>query len=96
MNFTTKETYLQEVAEWKANYKALSQEIRDARKVFVEAQRHFSKINFGNGYGQAWSALEKARDAKRRLSERAHAEIGYRFEMKQEAARQYLANKVEA
>lgn len=37
--FTTREEYIQFRSEWRAQYKALSQEIRQLRRETVEAQR---------------------------------------------------------
>lgn len=39
MNFTDRETYIQARTEWKANYKRISQAIRDARGVHRVAAR---------------------------------------------------------
>lgn len=43
-NFTTRETYLTQRAEWKAEYKETSQKIRELRVAFRASQREVSKF----------------------------------------------------
>lgn len=93
LNFNSKETYLVAFAQWKADYNELSQKIRDTRKEFVDAARAFSKIKSGNGYGQAWSAMEKLRDEKAKLANDARTLLTDRSRMKAQAAVQYSEQK---
>jgi hypothetical protein len=77
-SFNSKETYLAYRSEWKANYKNLSQEIRELRNEIKETQR-------AKGYtGSMQYTLFK-------LRAKATAMIEERKASKVEAQRQYLA-----
>jgi hypothetical protein len=69
INFTNKETYLAYRAEWKAQYKQLSAEIRKAKLDLKTAQRegtaswrHFRACS--DGKARAREMLDQLRDAK--------------------------------
>lgn len=80
--FNSKETYLAYRSEWKANYKTLSQEIRELRNEIKVTQR-------AKGYaGSMQYTLLK-------LRAKATAMIEERKASKAEAQRQYLAIKGE-
>ncbi len=76
--FNSKETYLAYRSEWKANYKALSQQIRETKIDIKETQR-------ANGYAGSmqYELLKLRKKATAMLEELKLA--------KQEAQRQYLA-----
>lgn len=93
-NFTNKETYLAARAEWKANYKRITNDIRAARQELKEKAREFNKLE-GASYGQAWHALENARDAREALRREARNEIANLFTMKEEAAAQWLEQRAQ-
>lgn len=80
--FNSKETYLAYRSNWKAQYKQLSQSIRELTSDIKETQR-------ANGYaGQAqYQKLKLRAQAKAMLEELAAAKV--------EAQRQYLAAKEE-
>ena len=95
---TNKATYLAFVANWKENYAAHSQEIREARAAYNEAQAAFGHVgpyNWGMGIGQeanaAWNAahkvLEQARATRKFLRLEAQAMLAIRADMKVESAR---------
>lgn len=99
--FTNKETYLAYRSNWKAEYKQLSQDIRDLKfcRSFpmanrfqnpknVERYREIEKRLFNNANTCVeWKLSEKRDKAFRMLEELKLA--------KQEAQRQYLASKYE-
>lgn len=89
MNFNSKETYLEQVAEWKYDYMKASHENRVARKELNEARRVYSK----NMTYENLSAVNKA--ISKRAGAIAHANrlLDYRQEMKKEAVRQYKERK---
>lgn len=100
LNFNSKETYLVARAEWKAEYKELSQNIRDARSAFNEAQRVFGKVgsykwHLGAGspenaaYNAAWRAVDDARILRYKLRNEATSMLGDLVEMQNEACRQW-------
>lgn len=92
--FNSKETYLQYRSAWKQSYAALSQTIRDlkwCRKLSSEGTDRYTatKLQHGTSWG-FWPqslAWRKRQEATARLAELKEA--------KQEAQRQYLANKAE-
>lgn len=80
LTFTNKETYLAYRSEWKANYKELSQLIRETKHDIREAMR--AKEYAGS---MQYSLLKMRAQATAMLEELKLA--------KQEAQRQYLAAK---
>ncbi len=91
--FTTKDTYLQQRAEWKAEYQALAQRIRDLK--FCRKPAHIGSEpwerlkkeygpNFSTGWAQGVAAILR-RKAAQMLLDLAAAKV--------EAQRQYLAAK---
>jgi hypothetical protein len=83
--FTSRETYLADVAAWKALYAEHSQQIRDTRRAFNEAQSAHSK-----GEGNRYNDIERLRSQVARLRDEATDLIGRRHQSKVEAQRQYL------
>lgn len=80
--FNSRESYLEYRADWKNRYLQISQNIRNARAGFKDAQRHLpyseiltSLLNYEQRKGDARLALEELSEAK--------------FE----AERQYMARK---
>ena len=94
--FTNKETYLAYRSNWKAQYKELSQQIRDYKfciwfvslkredRITPEREERFQKITakYGNRFYYVHS-----------LKKQATAMLEELKEAKQEAQRQYLAEK---
>lgn len=78
--FNSKETYLAYRSNWKAQYKNLSNEIRQTRADIREAQRNREYAG-----GMQYAALK--------LRKQATAMIEELKEAKAEAQRQYLASK---
>ena len=80
--FNSKETYLAYRSNWRANYKALSQQIRETKADIKETQR-------AKGYagGMQYSLLKMRARATEMIEELKGA--------KQEAQRQYLAAHAE-
>lgn len=92
--FNNKETYLVAAAAWKADYNKLSQDIRDARTQFNDAQKAFAKSSVKEGtYWTAWKEVERLRSHRDSLRSQANYMLTDRFNMKEEACRQYEANK---
>ena len=97
-NFTNRTEYLAQVAEWKAEYAALTVEIRAGKKRFKEAQSEFSKIgNLNRDSSKAyWAAYKLMEDARRdciKGCSKATEMIEARHEAKVEAQRQYLTTR---
>ena len=93
---TNKATYLAFVANWKENYAAHSQEIREAREAYNEAQAafgHTGPYKWGQGpdvnaaYNEAYKVLEQARSTRKFLRLEAQAMLAIRADMKVESAR---------
>lgn len=82
INFNTKEEYLAWTAEWKAEYKQLSADIRAAKHAYKAAQR-----------SDVYNDIQNARIAMGRLKYKANEMITLRLQSKFEAQRQYLAQK---
>lgn len=92
--FNDKETYLVAAAAWKADYNKLSQDIRVARTDFNNAQKAFAKSSAKEGtYWNAWKEVERLRSHRESLRSQANYLLNDRFTMKEEACRQYEANK---
>ena len=87
-NFTDRETYLVARAAWRADYKALSQDIRDTKVEIKTVQREK-----GSGYASSeqWRREQKRREATQLLAIRAEMK---KLSGIQRAA--MLAEKVEA
>lgn len=83
-NFNSRDTYLAQVAAWKAEYADLSQQIRDTRKAFRQAQADDSK-----GKAGAWAETERLRRDLSSLRNEATSMIADRHAAKVEAARQW-------
>jgi hypothetical protein len=85
-NFTDRETYLVARAAWRADYKALSQDIRDTKIKTVQREK-------GSGYASSeqWRREQKRREATQLLKIRAEMKV---LSGVQRAA--MLAEKVEA
>ncbi len=81
--FTNRETYLAQRAEWKAQYRKVSEDIRAAKYLLKAAHRQSKngvvKVSF---YYNLWDNKEKAR-----------AMLDLLKAAKEEAAKQYLATK---
>lgn len=92
-NFSDKTTYLAARAEWKAEYKELSQQIREARKAYHDAQRAYTKATPTENYA-AYRALNTARNNREALRYEASQKISELFAMKEEASRQWEAARV--
>ena len=97
MKFTTKEEYLAYRSDWKAHYKELSQQIRDAKfcRWFCSLKRedrikphlaHFQTIGHKTDWTY-WSIYKMQCNATTMLAELKEA--------KEEAQRQYLAAKTQ-
>ena len=80
--FNNKETYLAYRSNWKAEYKQLSEDIRDLKLDIKDAQRN------NDFTGRPQYSLYK-------LRKQATAMLAELKEAKQEAQRQYLASKQE-
>lgn len=100
---TNKATYLEAVANWKANYAAHSQEIREARSAYNEAQAAFAKAGsyqwgkgaeVNAGYNAAYKTLEQARADRKFLRVEAQAMLAVRAEMKVQAAKRWAEEQV--
>ena len=100
ITFNSKETYLAYRSAWKAEYKALSAEIRTLR----QAARYYQRKEFGHlalteGEEGCLAAASKLRDAgsyqhwRQVRSARATEMLVELKEAKMEAQRQYLARK---
>lgn len=81
--FNSKETYLAYRSNWKAQYKALSQQIRETRHDIREAQKNRKYAG-----GMQYAALKLRKQAAAMLEELKEAKL--------EAQRQYLASKATA
>lgn len=84
INTNTREAYLKERAEWRENYRNLSEEIRQAKHKIKEAQRQ---------YATGGSIVEVARSliAYERLRGNATELLEARKQSKIQAAQNYLA-----
>lgn len=80
--FTTREQYLAFVAQWKADYQQLSNEIRAAKLAYKAAQR-----------SDVYRDIIKALGTILILKADARAAINLRHSAKEEAQRQYEAAK---
>lgn len=87
LEFNSRDTYLAQVALWKAAYAEHSQLIRTTRRAFREAQSAFSK---GTG---SWAAMEQLRHRVATLRDEATALLGDRWAAKAEAERQWQARR---
>jgi hypothetical protein len=107
ITFTTKETYLQWTSEWKAQYQALSNDIRDAKyaRWYADSARTPNGLKRLSAAQDArYDAIAKrlpdrwgmffANAALRRLRAEATALLELRKAAKIEAQRQYLAAHV--
>lgn len=81
--FDSRETYLEYRADWKSRYAEISQNIRDARTAFKEAQRSGSYSRICSALSMLTSLRTKATETLVELSE-----------AKVEASHQYQAKKV--
>lgn len=84
----SRETYLQDVAAWRAEYNALSDRIRQQRALYRGAARTFSKS--GGSYNKEWIALQDAWSGLLALRQRATEELGHRQHLKERAHEQVL------
>lgn len=87
LEFNSRDTYLAQVALWKAAYAQLSQQIRDTRRAFRQAQSDYSK-NKG-----PWAAIERRRGEVDQLRAEANAMLADRHAAKVEAHEQWLATR---
>jgi alpha-amylase/alpha-mannosidase (GH57 family) len=93
-NFNSRETYIAAAAQWKADYKDLSQKIRDVRKQFNDAQKVFAKSSTREGtYWPAWKEVERLRSERDGLRNQATYMIDGRISMKAQAQEQYEASQ---
>jgi hypothetical protein len=86
-NFNSRDTYLAQVADWKALYAEHSQQIRDTRRAFRQAQSDDSK-----GKGN-WATTERLRSELASLRDEATSLIDDRHAAKAEAGRQWEAQR---
>jgi hypothetical protein len=107
MNFTDRETYLAARAAWKANYKRISQEIRDARDVHRNSARTatpFWQTFFSSGCPkdkqEEYRAVTKAESESRRnlfkLRREANDAMTELADAKVKANEQWLRQREEA
>lgn len=101
-NFNSKETYLEQRAQWKAEYLQLIQDIRKAKIDIKEAQRALSKApphKYERGYDNkpyyaACSALSSALSSKYELSSTATKMLTDLANARLEAGRQMEAARL--
>ena len=80
-NFTTKEQYIAQVAEYKAEYAALAQKLRSLKMEIREGMRASKPV-----YAEQWEMLRSVKAANTLIEARLASKI--------EAKRQYLAAKI--
>lgn len=87
LEFNSRATYLAQVALWKTAYAAHSQTIRDTRRAFRQAQSEYSK---GTG---SWATTERLRAELAGLRDQATSMLYERHAAKEEAHRQWEAQR---
>jgi len=96
--FADRETYLIAAKAWKENYAELTIEARKLRKAYNDAQSAFSKTplyNNSTAYWAAYKIMEHAREARATLRREANEALADRFEMKEEARKQWDLAKLQ-
>lgn len=88
-NFTDRATYLAWRAEWKANYKQLSADIRKLKQERSATNRAYAKATTSDN----WVKFRNACRDLAFLSTRANEALESLKAAKQEAAASYIANK---
>jgi len=89
--FNSRATYLAQVADWKATYAAHSAQIRSTRRAFRAAQQAYSL-----GTAGAWTETERLRRELACLRGEATALLAERHAAKEEAGRQWQAQRLAA
>jgi len=85
-SFNSRETYMEQVAQWKFDYQFNAKLCRETRQAFREANRKASK-NVSDW--SLWRALEVARSDRAAAKHAATKMIEVRHAMKVEARRQW-------
>jgi hypothetical protein len=93
MNFTNRTTYLAAITEWKLAYQAQSTNIRVLRAEYHEKQRLHSKATGLPTYLKAYTAMTDSLRELLKARIKANELLSERAAGKEEAQRQYLAEK---
>lgn len=110
LTFTTRDTYIAARAQWRANYQAHSELIRETRRAFRLAQKEFSKADVAvesrvwklaysdpkySEYFRTLNVVEELRTALRKLRKEATELVDMRISMKEKAREVVLSTRVQ-